>query len=225
MGNKVIINFSISIDADMISESLEDSWNKLINDFGNKLIESTKSKKTKSGKTNYLNSVLKPQLEKVDLDTTLTYKLVLSTKGINEAMFEDIILKSYRKLTKEGLIEGKKKDYHTIFTIEEPLNRQVRWLGTRKELKYLVCKLSGKDFTEQTSESKKKYNCTLKGRGEKNTVFYSNTWIFEKAANSFLNSEGKRFIPKSIQINNEVTPITPAKKQFLGEVAMVFTNE
>lgn len=212
------ISVHISIGDDQFSCSVDELVDMFFDRFIDKLVESPK-------KSKHLEAVLKPQLEKNDLDATYTYKLVLSSKGMDEPMLKDVIVSTYHKLVKEGFIDGKRKDYQTIFLDAEPLRREVKWLGTRKELKYLVCILSGKDFTELTPDSKDKYVCTLKGKGKEHSVFYSNSYILQKAANSFVDADKKTFPPKGIETNNEVTPIKPARKHFLNEVVTLFNTK
>ncbi len=208
MDKKVSVH--ISIGDNQFSCSVDELVDMFFDRFIDKLVESPK-------KSKYLEAVLKPQLEKDDYATTLTYKLVLSSRGVEPRTFENIIVDTYIKLTKEGFIEGNRKDYHTIFSIEEPLSRQVKWVGNMNELKYLVCKLSGKEFKEKINGVEK-----ISLEKTDTTVFLNNKLIFKKAANSFLPKKGTTISDRGVDNPRTHTFLSDDKKEILNKIAKKF---
>lgn len=172
--------------------------------------ESTVDRKTEEG-----------DISRDDKSDDPYFKLVLKTTGIDSGRLNLNIRKSYDILIEEKIIEGDYKGYKSAFLIDIPLKRNVKWLTERKELKYFVCQLSGKDFSELTSKTSG-YVVTSKGSGK--SVFISNTSILKKAASSFLSAEGNKIPQRGVEIDNGVTPLSNERKQLLNRIAELFTS-
>jgi len=213
--------FKISIGDKQFSLTVDEQADVYFDNFSAGIVETGNPKK--DGNTWVLKVVLRNQLEKGKSEelTSPIFKLLLRTEGLDEQALKVRLRKSFEILKGENFIDGQIKEYFSIFLADITLQRKVKWCGRRKELKYLVCKLACKDFTELTPDSDT-YQLSEKGSGI--TVFDDNKRIFEKAANSFLDKNGNTFPKRSIQFSNEKTLISALRKKILNNTAKVISG-
>lgn len=213
---------NISIGDFQYSCTVDESWAKIITHITTGFVES--ENKIKDLTFDFLGAVIQSQIPKNNPKndkSPLTYKLLLSTEiAKNKDILTHRVKNAYDLLIDQKFIDGSFSDFKTIFLPGLKLNRKVRWTRDRIELKYLVCKLSGKKFKEVINRVER---VSLLDNGE--TVFFDNNEIFLKAENSFLSKQGKLIPYRGVSNPRTHAFLSDEKKALLDRIAKKFMKE
>lgn len=138
-------------------------------------------------------------------------KLLIRTGGMSLKELDGALLEMFQKLKTEGYIAGIYPDFKSIFWPDEPVKRNIRWLKTKKELRYFLFRLLGRQFNVLKDKNYKEEKIFTFG-----SVFTDDAGRVRgfkaRIANSFLDEHGIPVKGKSVISDGSKGPLAKISK-------------